>query len=801
VDTLKSWQLNRAYPIKLPVAGVKLVNKQFVINPLIKKYIEFGGTFTSAWAFKSANSTPALQNEYAQGQSFGGKPQWRGPETGEMFSYGPSLSSLEYDGIPYAYDPNGKLVDKGTGSGLAANTFDNGILRTGLVQKQLLSFRASKILEYRNIWNIGIKAGLGNEGSIIRYNSNSFNNITANFDATLNQFTFSGAYTAYQSRFSNENRGGFLNRAYQNSLLAPVSFHNKAGALLSPNVQRRYGSESDNPDYLLIDNGHSAKSMQQTANLSAKFRADILTLGLSSTLETTNHQSNEALKAGTAFFDQGFPLAREKKDHRFTIDGYLGLDIDYNQRKLKSTAKLGYNHTQNKSDIAYLPLNNNYNYERSVNEFLLSYQTILDAYDVRAGVTAGNKTYQSSTFTKGVYFLPSIDGFVQFPHLLGRPINSVKLAANYSEFYTEPVPATSYASYSLTQLSPVDAFKFLPYKEAIGFTALRPVKNKEFTTKLEVGEGYPLQFIASYFIRNSQNEVFPVNEMGNIMLKNLANVRFSGFEAEFSYRTRWSRKLMFSQSISFYKWTNKVKSVNVGYNFTPIAGFSTINKALVAGQPLGVLVGNSYLKDQQGRTVIANDGFPIVNNTPTVIGNPIPDFTLKWSQNLIVKQSLTLSMDWEYRKGGDVWNGTQALLDYYGRSASSAVERKVTGYIFEGVTTSGQPNHKPISFYDPTRPLSEAKWLRYGPSGVATDYLQKGDAIRLRNVSLTYRLPLKKIAQNIGFTAYAKELIVWTAYKGGDPEQLLYDQANAQGLDFFNLPSTRTFGLSVSVQF
>lgn len=798
-DSMRIMQLKFVYTPVRPVARLKIANGQLGIEPLFKQYIEFGGTFTSSFSVKSINSTPALQNSFAQGRGVGGVAQWQGPETGEMFSYGPALTQLEYDGVGYAYDANGKLVATGTGNGLAAMAFDNGIFKNGLSQNQLLSIRISKAGKYNDGWTLHLKGGTGQEGMVIRHNQNSFHNITSNLTANIQKFTFSGGYTAFQSQFSNENRGGYLNRAYQNSLLTPSTFDNSQGHLLLTAMQRTYGSHSDHPNFLLTDNGHNAKTLQQTGNLSAKFKLDELTISASAIVEETDQQSNESLKTGTAFFPNGFPLLREKEDYRFVLDGLASYTIHGDW--LTSTAKIGFTRAANKTDIAYLPNPKNYNYKRAVNEVLFAYQTYTNRRGIHAVLNAGNKIYNSTTATKTGYFLPSVDGFIQFYRLLNWGLGPLKIAATYNKFYTEPSLSTSYAYYSLTQLAPIDAFKFLPNTEASSFAQLQPIQNAEFTTKLELGDGYPFQLTASYFLRDTKDEVFPVNQSGNIVLKNLANVRFNGYEIELSQRSKWSNRFNFSSRLSFYKWTNEVTKVAGGYDYTPIAGFSNINEALVEGQPVGAIVGNSYLTNQNGQTLIGTDGFPLANPVLRVIGNPIPDFTIKASQGFSFKEILTVNLDWEYQKGGDIWNGTRAMLAYYGRSEETAKERTITNYLFDGLTTTGQVNTLPVSFYDPGKPLDQAKWVRYGPTGVASDYIEKADAVRLRNISITYTLPIKKIAQKIRFTAYAQNLIIWSAYQGADPDQLLFDQANARGLDFFNLPSTKTFGLNVSVQF
>jgi len=155
----------------------------------------------------------------------------------------------------------------------------------------------------------------------------------------------------------------------------------------------------------------------------------------------------------------------------------------------------------------------------------------------------------------------------------------------------------------------------------------------------------------------------------------------------------------------------------------------------------------------------------------------------------------------ELKKGGDVWNGTQAVLDYYGRSAASAQLRNTAGYVFTGVFADGHPNNIPVNFYNPNSPFENNRWVRYGHTGIAEEYIQRGDHIRINNIGLNYKLKASKYIQTIAFTLSASNIIVWSAYKGADPNQLLYDQSDTNGLDFFNLPSVKNFAFNISIQF
>ncbi len=188
-----------------------------------------------------------------------------------------------------------------------------------------------------------------------------------------------------------------------------------------------------------------------------------------------------------------------------------------------------------------------------------------------------------------------------------------------------------------------------------------------------------------------------------------------------------------------------------------------------------------------------------MNDQLSIIGNPTPDYTLKFS-HIATWRAFTLNIDWDYTKGGNSWNGTAAVLDYYGRSATTGTQRSITDYVFAGTLQNGGKNNIPVAFYDPSLPVSQNRWVRYGYTGVAASYIQKGDNIRIHTLSIAYDIDLKKYVQRIRLTAYAQNLLVWSACKGADPNQLLYDQPGGNSLDFFNLPSTKTYGISASIQ-
>jgi hypothetical protein len=352
------------------------------------------------------------------------------------------------------------------------------------------------------------------------------------------------------------------------------------------------------------------------------------------------------------------------------------------------------------------------------------------------------------------------------------------------------------------QYAAATAMQHLPLTEANSFNNLRAIENKEYNTGIELSYKGRTTLSVDYFTRQTNDDIFPVMNGSQLQLVNMADHRNRGIEVGLDLYSKYTSRntLSFSNSFSFTTYRATITAVKAGYNFTPIAGFSDVHKAIVKDAPLGAIVGNSFLKDAYNNIIIGTDGFPLVNNTASVIGNPAPDFTVKMT-NTANWKTLGLSIDWEWRKGGDMWNGTAAMLDYYGRSENSAALRNTTNYIFKGVDVSGKSNTIPVSFYNPALPVQQNRWVRYGPTGVAASYIQKGDCIRLNNISFSFKPKIKKHLQQLTFSLYASNIILWSAYKGADVNQLLNDQTGTSGLDFFNIPSYHTIGFSVSSKF
>lgn len=771
------------------------------LHPATTKYLYIGGSVTATAEVQHVNRIPKVQNSFVQGRSFNGTLIWQGPETNEVFSYGPAINTLEFDGVNYPYDVNGQLVNAGTGNGVKPTAYDNSIFRTATLYSTAATLQTRYRKNYEQQLSSTFKAGQSSTSTFISSNKNRASNFSASLEGTRKRFTIGGSYNYRQENLSNTNRAGFLNRAYQNALLTPVSFYNKGGNTIGA-AQRSYSKQADNPFFLLQNNTHYFLQQQHTGSLILEQKLKQLKIKLAQSYENLQQQSNESYKPGTAFFENGIVVNRSTRDANYSLQANAQYDIPFNNYQFKALVTANYIFANNQSVIEYAPNNAVYNYQRSSHDAALSFSQTYRTDYFEAGLNIANKLYASNTSAKNYFFLPSVAAFSRFEKLFNVEYLTGKITAGLSRFNSELPVSRSFAQNNLLRYTVANALQYLPVTEVKSFKDLLPVEHKEFNTGVELSYKSKIALSVDWFSRHTANDVFAIENASRLQLENIASHRNRGVEVELNlYPYLWdTRKMFFSNTISFVAYRSKVTAVKNGYNFTPVAGFSDVHKAIVKDEPLGVIVGNTFLKDAANNIIIGADGFPLVNNTPAVIGNPIPDFTIKAAHRINWKQ-WDFNVDWEWKKGGDVWNGTQALLDYYGRSENSAVLRNTTNYIFNGVDANGKVNAVPVSFYNPDLPVEQNRWVRYGPGGVAEAYVHKGDCIRINNMGVSYKPKIKKYLQQLAFTLYASNIMLWSAYKGADPNQLLYDQAGTTGLDFFNLPSYRSIGFAATLKF
>ncbi len=746
-----------------------------------------------------ANKLPKLQQEFAQGRPANGQPAF---QLGDKFSWGPRLSDL-------TTDASGNIVPKGSPSDASLSaTNPYTFLRNGLTYATFVSLSHRK-----NTWNWFVGAGHTHRRSIIPGLTHNRTTLPFNLGKTWHRFTVdvSGLYT--NTRGQQTLQGNNPSGIFAGILTTPPNFDNAAGFVWDDGIQRRASTAFDNPYW-----GSQHNLQQTTVHRWMGMGKVVYTLHdewkLESVLQADGFTDTRTY--GIEKSSAGDPTGRLMQRTEQFLNSQAAAGIRWTPNLSSSNLELNL-HTQGsyqqtnrrirRTDETGTPQAGEISVFRLNQHFLqTNLQWLTDAtasWKSRVTVSLSAVNEWTSTLGGRHLFSPSVGVGTQLLDVLGVSgsiLNKVKLYSSYASVQKE-APLFLDAGYQNASLLNTHDITYHFERSRVSAAGVRA---PETAHTFEVGSEIALwrnriTLEGSYFHTTTQNLYIPVGTRETITLQNGGTLRTKGWEGALKMSLLQNKAFRWNMDLNVTRMQSLVMSLDV--DRVALVGFTDISSSLIAGQPYGVLYGTRYLRNEHGQQVIGADGFPVVDPQKGVLGNPNPDWTAGMEHTLSYK-NFTLTALLDIRKGGVVWNGTQNTLNYLGLSQQSAQERGTTGYVFAGVTADGSPNTKAVDFVSGTD-LNQNRSVRYGSSGVAEDAIQDASWVRLRNISLSYNFSSRWIQklklQNLSLSVYAKNLWLHTRYTGIDPETNLTGNSNGRGLDYFNLPNTRSFGLSLKV--
>ena len=321
----------------------------------------------------------------------------------------------------------------------------------------------------------------------------------------------------------------------------------------------------------------------------------------------------------------------------------------------------------------------------------------------------------------------------------------------------------------------------------------------EFGTDIKI-LGDRLGLDLTYYNSETVDQILPVTvSAASGYLSTITNagvVSNKGIEAVLSGTPYQSGGFSWNVILNFTRYKTIVEELTPGLENIFLAGFTSVSSRAIAGEPFGALYGGRYQRNDEGQLIIGSDGFPLQDPNAGILGDPNPDFLLGF-RNTFSYKSITLSALLDVRKGGDVWNGTNGIANYFGTSQISADTRELKGVVFKGVNADGSPNTTQVDFANEALGNNSYRYVRYGFGGLGENNIQDGSWIRLREVALSYALP-KSILSSTPFKSATVSVVgrnLWleTPYEGIDPETNLTGASNGFGLDYFNNPNTKGY--------
>ncbi len=755
------------------------------------------------------NSLPNLQNTYVQGRPNNGKNQWFGPDTNEIFSFGPLANLVAFDGSDYPYDINGKLID-----GIAQKQllpYHNSIFRDVVVNTNNINLKV-----FNFIHNFSLNARRKTQNDPFGHRKNHL----SKFDI---HYKFRDIFTAFiktgNERNNQPNTNGFYSNLLLNNWITPVSFENKQGYLINTNEQRSFSPNYyNNPLWLLSlnKNKNSAHSFIAGIDANINISQDI---SMDAIVSYNKNKStlNFALPLNTVGFKDGY-LSKKQIENN-TFNAYF--NINYNDRikkfaqvNIKSAIKYKYNTL----DYNFLeqsgfqnfnfsnPLSEKNNIHRLNNTIIRLFNEIQLDFNTHfnADITLKNNTIFSDIQGHKI-FLPSVRGYVDVVNMLGYVdwLNA-SLAFGYAKEANDMSLYYNNLSHNSLIIKPVESQSYLANNDLFNNKNLNLEISNTFDIESKISLFYNALTIGiNYYHSKTKNSIFPIYHNGNFELQNIADIKSNGIELSLSSRIgKYNDEFKYIPTLLFSRNRSTVVNLHNGMRSIPIAGFSNVSKNLIVGEQTGSIVGSSLLRDVNGNVIIDDEGFPMVNPEKNIIGNTTPDFNLSFN-NVFKLRKFQLDFLIDFQKGGDVWNGTQNVLNYFGRSQESATQRNITNYIFDGINTSGLVNTTKVDFANPDTNVNKNRWVRYGYDGVAEEAIVDGSYINLRSINLSYDFGKdsnKNFFKSLKVIFYAENLLLIAKNKGISPYSSLFGHSSSNGLNYFNMPIFREIGIKLNIK-
>ena len=177
------------------------------------------------------------------------------------------------------------------------------------------------------------------------------------------------------------------------------------------------------------------------------------------------------------------------------------------------------------------------------------------------------------------------------------------------------------------------------------------------------------------------------------------------------------------------------------------------------------------------------------------LGNAQPDWIAGITNTLSYK-NLTFRFLIDGRFGGEIYSATSAALDASGASERS-LQYRDGGVVLDAINTgTNAQNTESIT--------AQEYWSSY--SGIGENYVYDQTNIRLRELSLSYRVP-NSLVEKFGMNSATVGLIGRNLFffhkkaKDIDPETTLGTALSAQGISLNNAPTVRSLGFNVTLKF
>jgi TonB-linked SusC/RagA family outer membrane protein len=406
--------------------------------------------------------------------------------------------------------------------------------------------------------------------------------------------------------------------------------------------------------------------------------------------------------------------------------------------------------------------------------------------------------------TLNSYFYPSVSGafvFTDAMRLESPLLSSGKLRASWTRVGNDADPYQLRSVYS-SQVQFGNAPMYaVPNK--LANANLKP----EETTAWEVGTDLGffderLGFVLTYYYRNTINQILPVEVSKSSgydqQVLNAGAVENKGWELLLRANPIRTRDFSWDMTVNWSKNISEVTELYGDLTTLVLDVYWSLNVEARLGEPYGVLFGNGYLRDEQGRLLLTASGMPQKNEEREVLGNYNPDW-VGGIQNRFSLGRFDLSVLVDGQRGGDVFSVTNWFGEYAGVLESTLEGRENAhcdpGMIVDGILPDGSQNTS----------VSVCPQDYFGRNyGIQESGIYDATYLKLRELRLGVELPPEWVAWS-GFTAanfalIGRNLYLWSPNMPNIDPETAFDASNVQGFESGQFPTARSIGFALSLR-
>jgi TonB-linked SusC/RagA family outer membrane protein len=786
-----------------------------------------GITATSSFTAENPLRLPSYQNLYGQG--FGGEFQWVDGAGGGINDYadeswGPRMNGQPIDqftgkGMPFLPHPDNIRSFFETGRTLNTNVSvaratENANVRLSVSNTKVNSMAPGATIDRLSVALKGgaaVSERISTEASLNYMNQNANNRMGTGYDTDnpMQSFIWFGRqndmnalrnYACTPDKPTPCTDGGQYNWNY--------NYHN------NPFWEQLVNRNDDERDRLL---GNVSASVQLTDWITATGRIGRDWYRAHNKNVTAFHSLDDAgdggFSEGTSYRSETnadvLLTATRELSSKISMDVTAGGNIRKNtlENSGVSVSALTAPEIYTIDNASVTPNPNDYSELKKVRSVYGSLSLNYGGY-FNVDVTGRNDWSSTLPANSNSYFYPSVSGALVFTDALGmqsRLLSSGKVRASWTRVGNDTDPYQLSSIYQAQQ-----AFGGVPM-----FTTPNQLPNlnlkPEQTSAWEVGADLGffderLGFVLTYYDNTTKDQILGVQISSTAgytsQVLNAGSVQNTGWEL--LLRTTPIRQrggLRWDMTVNWSKNNSKVLDLYGDLETLVLGSYWSMNIEARKGEPYGVFYGNGYLRNEQGMLMLDSRGRPITDSNRRILGNYNPDW-LGGIQNRFTYGPVELSVLVDGQMGGDIFSTTNWFGEYSGVLEQTIRGRENDvcdpGIVVRGVLPDGTINGEggnnvvvcPESYFH----------RNFGNQEAGID---KASYVKLREVRLGYEIPAS-LMQHFGFSGgdialIGRNLGLWSKMKNIDPETA-FDASNVQGIEFGQMPTARSIGLSISIR-